>query len=96
MPPRIDALDPSAADDDTYNWAWIDRDAGLVRARGFYPRHAIEEDEATGSAALALSVELDREIEVRQGEGSVIHARPLGDGRAEIGGTVAMVERRKH
>ena len=67
-----------------------------MRARGFYPSHDIEEDEATGSAALALSVDLDREIEVRQGEGSVIHARPLGDGRAEIGGTVAMVERREH
>ena len=92
----IDALDPAAATEDAYNWAWIDRGAGLVRARGFYPAHAIEEDEATGSAALALSVQLDREIEVRQGRGSVILARPLGDGRAEIGGSVAMVERREH
>ena len=92
----IDALEPTAAREDAYNWAWIDREAGTVRARGFYPSHAIEEDEATGSAALALSVELGREIEVRQGRGSVIHARPLGDGRAEIGGAVAMVERREH
>jgi predicted PhzF superfamily epimerase YddE/YHI9 len=92
----IDALDSSAARDDVYNWAWIDRAAGLVRARGFYPRHSIEEDEATGSAALALSVALGREIEVHQGRGSVIHSRPLGDGRAEIGGAVAMVERRNH
>jgi len=92
----IDALDPKAATDDAYNWAWADRDAGLVRARGFYPAHAIDEDEATGSAALALSVQLGREIVVRQGRGSVIDARPLGDGRAEIGGTVAMVERREH
>jgi predicted PhzF superfamily epimerase YddE/YHI9 len=92
----IDALDPKAAGEDAYNWAWIDRGAGLVRARGFYPSLAIDEDEATGSAALALSVELGREIEVHQGEGSVIGARPLGDGRAEIGGTVAMVERREH
>jgi predicted PhzF superfamily epimerase YddE/YHI9 len=92
----VDALDPSDAGPDTYNWAWIDRDAGLVRARGFFPDHDIREDEATGSAALALSVDLDREIEVRQGEGSVIHARPLGDGTAEISGDVAMVERREH
>jgi predicted PhzF superfamily epimerase YddE/YHI9 len=92
----IDALDPKAATEDTYNWAWADRAAGVVRARGFYPSHAIEEDEATGSAALALSVELGREVEVRQGEGSVIAARPLGDGRAEIGGAVAMVERREY
>jgi predicted PhzF superfamily epimerase YddE/YHI9 len=93
---EIDALEPAAVTEDAYNWAWIDEEAGLVRARGFYPTYAIAEDEATGSAALALSVELDREIEVRQGEGSVIHARPLGGGRAEIGGTVAMVERREH
>ena len=95
-PAAIDALDPGAADVDTYNWAWEDRGAGLVRARGFFPGHDIAEDEATGSAALALSAQLGRTIEVRQGEGSVIHARPLGDGRAEIGGTVAMVERREH
>ena len=92
----IDALDPKAASEDTYHWAWIDRDAGVLRARGFYPGYDIEEDEATGSAALALSVELGRPIEVHQGEGSLIVARPLGDGRAEIGGTVAMVERREH
>jgi predicted PhzF superfamily epimerase YddE/YHI9 len=92
----VDALDPKAAVADTYNWAWIDRDAGQVRARGFYPGHAIEEDEATGSAALALAVALEREIVVAQGRGSVIHADPLGDGRAEIGGAVAMVERREY
>ena len=92
----IDALEPTAASEDVYNWAWLDREAGVVRARGFYPSHAIVEDEATGSAALALSVELGREIEVRQGRGSVIAARPLGDGSAEIGGAVAMIERREH
>jgi predicted PhzF superfamily epimerase YddE/YHI9 len=86
----IDALDPGGATTDDYHWAWLDRDAGLVRARGFYPRHAIREDEATGSAALALSVEFDRPIEVHQGEGSVIRARPLGEGRGEIGGRVVL------
>jgi len=93
---EIEALDPVDATVDTYNWAWIDDNAGLVRARGFYPSHSIGEDEATGSAALSLSVQLERELEIHQGEGSVIHARPLGDGQAEIGGTVAMVERREH
>jgi predicted PhzF superfamily epimerase YddE/YHI9 len=91
----IDALDPAQAGEDTYHWAWLDRDASLVRARGFYPHHAIREDEATGSAALALCVALDRQIEVRQGRGSVIHARPLGDGRAEIGGQVVLDEVRE-
>ena len=92
----IDALNPQEATADTFNWAWLDRDAGLVRARGFYPAHNIREDEATGSAALALSVELGRTIEVHQGEGSVINARPLGSERGEIGGRVALVERRNH
>jgi len=92
----IDALNPQEASADTFNWAWVDRDHGLVRARGFYPAHDIREDEATGSAALALSVALGRPIEVRQGEGSVIHARPLDDKRGEIGGTVTLVERRNH
>jgi predicted PhzF superfamily epimerase YddE/YHI9 len=92
---EVDALDPAAGAADTFHWAWLDRDAGLVRARGFYPHHAIREDEATGSAALALCVALDRAIEVRQGQGSVIHARPLGDGRGEIAGRVVLDEVRE-
>ena len=92
----IDALDPAVFERDTFNWAWLDRDAGVVRARGFYPRHGIREDQATGSAVLALCVRLDRPIEVRQGEGSLIHARPLGEGRAEIGGRTVLDERRHH
>lgn len=91
----VDALDPAETTTDTYHWAWLDREAGLVRARGFFPTHAIREDEATGSAALALCVALERPIEVRQGWGSVIEARLLGDGRAEIGGRVALDEVRE-
>jgi predicted PhzF superfamily epimerase YddE/YHI9 len=91
----VDALDPDEAKDDVYHWAWLDRDRSLVRGRGFYPHQAIREDEATGSAALALCVSLDRSIDVRQGRGSVIRARPLGDGRAEIGGRVVLDERRE-
>ena len=72
-----------------YVWAWLDEGAGLVRARCFVPEVGVEEDEATGSAALPLAAQLGREIEVRQGEGSVIHARPLADGLVEIGGRVA-------
>lgn len=88
----VDGLDPASAEADAYHWAWLDRDAAVVRARGFYPHHAIREDEATGSAALALCVSLGRGIEVRQGRGSLIHAIPSGDGRAEIGGRVALDE----
>ena len=71
-----------------YVWAWIDEEAGLVRARCFVAEAGVDEDEATGSAALPLSHALGRAIEVRQGKGSIIHARPLGDGTVEIGGRV--------
>jgi predicted PhzF superfamily epimerase YddE/YHI9 len=86
-PEEIDAH-PGIEEGDIYVWAWIDESAGLIRARCFAPDAGIEEDEATGSSVLRLSAELDREIEVRQGRGSVIHARPLADGMVEIGGRV--------
>lgn len=71
-----------------YAWAWIDESAGLARARCFVSEAGVDEDEATGSAALRLCAEVGREIEVRQGKGSVIKARPLEDGYVEIGGLV--------
>jgi predicted PhzF superfamily epimerase YddE/YHI9 len=74
---------------DIYVWAWIDEDASLIRARCFAPDAGIVEDEATGSSVLRLAAELGGEIEVHQGQGSVIHARPLSDGMVEIGGRVA-------
>lgn len=69
-------------------WSWLDEDAGVVRARVFCPAEGIPEDEATGSAAMLLCAKLERELEIHQGRGSLIHARPLDDGRAEIGGRV--------
>lgn len=77
-------------------WAWIDRDAGLVRERVFVAEVGVEEDEATGSAALRLCALLGREIEIRQGAGSVLYARPLADGRAEVSGRVIADERRPY
>jgi predicted PhzF superfamily epimerase YddE/YHI9 len=77
-----------------YCWAWLDEAAGLVRARSFVPEAGVGEDEATGSAALALCAQLDRPIEVRQGRGSVIMARPLGDGLHEVGGRTEHAELR--
>ena len=71
-----------------YVWAWIDEGAGTLRARCFVPEVGVEEDEATGSAALPLCAELGRAIEVRQGRGSVIWARPRDHGLVEIGGRV--------
>ncbi len=73
-------------------WAWIDRDAGLVRERVFAAEAGVGEDEATGSAAMRLCALIGRRLEIRQGGGSVIEARPLADGRTEIGGRVVCDE----
>ena len=96
-PSDVDALD-GAPDDHgaTSAWSWIDRDAGVVRARVFASDYGIAEDEATGSAALALSARLGRELDIRQGAGSRILARPLGGGMVEIGGRVEIDEVREH
>lgn len=79
-----------------YCWAWDDEQAGRVRARSFVTGAGIEEDEATGSAALALCDRLGRPIQIRQGQGSEIFARPLDDGFVEVGGQVALDEVRDY
>lgn len=66
-----------------------------MRARVFPVRLGIEEDEATGSHALRLAAALGRPLVIRQGRGSTILARPLDDGRVEIGGRVSLLERRE-
>lgn len=84
---------PQAAD---YVWAWADREAGAVRARCFAAAYGIEEDEATGSAAMRLVAELGRPLDIRQGTGSEIRARPETGGRVTIGGRVVRHERRAY
>jgi predicted PhzF superfamily epimerase YddE/YHI9 len=76
-------------------WAWIDDAEGTVRSRCFSHDDGVGEDEATGSAAICLAAELGRELEIRQGRGSRLDARPLGDGRAEVGGRVVLDEVRE-
>ncbi|MFE4634169.1 PhzF family phenazine biosynthesis protein [Streptomyces sp. NPDC056773] len=87
-----------------YAWAWEDEAAGRIRARGFPRRHAcgdsrscgagacpggaIVEDEATGSAAILLTAELNRALNITQGAGSQILTAPAPDGTVEIGGRV--------
>ena len=73
-------------------YAWIDERAGVVRARTFPTRLGIAEDEATGGAAVRLGALLERDLEIRQGRGSVIGVHPRGDGWVEIGGRVAADE----
>ena len=94
-PAEVRALAGPPSGGNTYAWAWIDEAAGTIRARSFAPEAGIAEDEATGSAALALCARLSRPIVVHQGHGSVIRARPAGEGLAEVGGRVALDERRE-
>jgi predicted PhzF superfamily epimerase YddE/YHI9 len=86
---KVEALGgPPEGHDAVGVWAWVDEGAGMIRERVFAARYGIAEDEATGSAAITLSARLGRELEIRQGAGSRILARPLGDGMVEIGGRV--------
>jgi predicted PhzF superfamily epimerase YddE/YHI9 len=89
---EVRGLSASAQAANTYAWAWIDEPAGTIRARSFVPEAGIAEDEATGSAAIALCARLDRPIAVHQGHGSVLLCRPLADGRIEVGGKVVLAE----
>jgi predicted PhzF superfamily epimerase YddE/YHI9 len=71
-------------------WAWVDEAEGTIRSRCFSHDDSIGEDEATGSAAICLAAEVDRPIEIFQGRGSRLDARPVGDGFAEVGGRVVL------
>lgn len=75
-----------AAEDCVYCWAWQDEREGVVRSRAFFPGFGIAEDEATGAAAVVLCSTLGRSIDVRQGRGSELFARPREDGSVEVGG----------
>ncbi|MFE0628378.1 PhzF family phenazine biosynthesis protein [Streptomyces sp. NPDC058864] len=90
-PAEVDALPaPPPGEGWLYAWAWADEAAGRVRARAF-PRRgdAIVEDEATGAAAMVLTAELGRPLDVRQGVASQILTRPHPDGTVDIGGRVS-------
>jgi predicted PhzF superfamily epimerase YddE/YHI9 len=89
-PSQVDALDgPPRGGDAIGAWAWLDEEAGIVRARVFAPRYGVPEDEATGSHAVRLCAHLGRALDIRQGRGSRIAARPANDG-VEIGGRVEL------
>ncbi|MER5209049.1 PhzF family phenazine biosynthesis protein [Streptomyces sp. NPDC002838] len=72
-----------------YAWAWEDESAGRIRARAFPGRgDGIEEDEATGAAALLLTDRLGRALNITQGAGSQILTAPQPGGWVEVGGRV--------
>jgi predicted PhzF superfamily epimerase YddE/YHI9 len=76
-------------------WAWVDEGEGTVRSRCFSHDDNIGEDEATGSAAICLAAAVDQPIEILQGRGSRLDARPVGEGFAEVGGRVVLDEVRE-
>lgn len=87
----VEELDgPPRAHDLIAAWAWLDEDAGLVRARVFPRRLGVREDEATGAAAVRLCALLERPIDILQGRGSRILAAPREGGAVEIGGRVEL------
>jgi predicted PhzF superfamily epimerase YddE/YHI9 len=94
---EVEALDAASGGEANVGfWAWVDRERGVVRERVFVPEDGIPEDEATGSAAMRLVAQLGRELEIRQGRGSVLYARPLDGGLAEVGGRVVLDEVRSY
>ena len=96
-PAAIEALDgPPDGMDLVAAWAWIDEAAGTMRARVFTVRIGIPEDEATGSAATKLCAHAGRPIDIHQGRGSRILARPASDGLVEIGGRSVIDEVRDY
>ncbi|WP_078593953.1 PhzF family phenazine biosynthesis protein [Streptomyces sp. NRRL S-920] len=88
---EVDALDVPPPGEWIYAWAWEDEAAGRIRARAFPGRDdGITEDEATGAAALLLSHELGRALNITQGRGSQILTAPGPDGAIEVGGRVRL------
>ncbi|MGH4027895.1 PhzF family phenazine biosynthesis protein [Actinomycetota bacterium Odt1-20B] len=88
---EVDALGILPPGEWIYAWAWEDEAAGKVRARGFPGRgDGIDEDEATGAAALLLTQELGRALNVRQGRGSQVLTAPGPGGLIEVGGRVSL------
>lgn len=71
-----------------YLWAWVDRSAGSLRARGFFANLGVPEDEATGSAAMRLTDYLSRDLRITQGNGSVIETTWNAEGWVAVAGRV--------
>ncbi|MFJ7910288.1 PhzF family phenazine biosynthesis protein [Kitasatospora sp. NPDC096204] len=91
---EVEALEVPPPGEWVYAWAWQDETAGTVRARAFPGRgDGIDEDEATGAAALLLAARLGRALTVTQGRGSQLLAGPRPGGLVEVGGRVVRAPR---
>ena len=67
-----------------------------MRARSFPTWAGIDEDEASGAAAVLMGAALGRELQISQGVASEIVARPGPDETVEIGGRCHLVEVREY
>ena len=77
-------------------WAFIDEDAGVVRVRVFPWRSGSRRTGHGRGRRPARERSSTGELDIRQGRGSRIGARPLGDGRVEIGGRSVLDHVREH
>lgn len=93
---EVDALPGRTDQPWLYAWAWLDERAGWLRARSFPTWAGIDEDEASGAAAVLMGERLGRELLISQGLGSEIVARPGPDGTVEIGGRCSLVGVREY
>jgi predicted PhzF superfamily epimerase YddE/YHI9 len=96
-PADVEALErPTEGRMSRYPWAWIDAARGILRSRYFVRELGIEEDQATGAAAVALGGRLGRDLEIHQGVGSELFVRPGPSGYVEVGGRCTGLETRDY
>jgi predicted PhzF superfamily epimerase YddE/YHI9 len=69
-------------------WAWVNEEKGLIRARTFASTINMPEVQGNGSGSMNLAGQLQRDIQITHGDGSVIYARPAFNNSAELGGRV--------
>jgi len=92
LPSPDDVVNADSADfsDDVahYLWAWVDESEGHLRSRMFAPALGVDEDEATGSAAVRITDALSRDLVITQGKGSILRTWWSADGWVTVGGRV--------
>lgn len=84
------AADTADYSDDVshYLWAWTDTAGGALRARMFAANLGVDEDEATGSAAIRMTDYLSRDLHITQGRGSYIQTQWHPEGWVQVAGRV--------
>lgn len=90
---EVEAFGPVEASklDHTVIWSWL-KDMRTIRARTFAPDWGIPEDEANGSGAMLLTMQLKQDLTIIHGKGSVIYTKFTLDNTISVGGRVAMTE----